>query len=170
MDDNLFKKIRGRATLSFGTQYSYSGSMQKSYSQSIPPTLGKLINKVVADYNLKDNMVPNSVLINHLPKKTNNKSPPSDLPEHSDNEIEIEPNSSIYTYSVGQTRTVTFCGIHLDYTTTHTHDAIDNSLYVITRKSHSWYTHRILDVDQCEERFSITLRPWFTPKFDFIFS
>lgn len=116
----------------------------------------KLISKIASDYHLTDSFTPNSVLINYFPAKLNNKSPPSTLPNHADDELEIEPGSCIFTYSVGETRTITFSAVHSDETKSH--DAEDNTLYVMTRRSQAWFRHQILDVDSCKERFSITLR------------
>ena len=150
------KKFKGRSTLCFGAQYSYKGSNQKPVSKEIPPVLCKLIEKITEDYQLPAELIPNSVLVNHFPKKERGNSPPSELPAHSDNELEIEPGSSIFTYSCGATRQLTFSGIHSE--TTCPMDVIDNSLYSMSKMSQAFFKHQILDVESCDARFSITMR------------
>ena len=155
-DQELFKSKNGRSTLSYGVEYSYNGSKNKPSSEEIPTCFKKLIEKVAADYELPDNMLPNSVLVNHYPAKTCTKDPSSSLPKHSDDEIEIQPGSSIYTYSVGASRAIIFSAKFSEEAETHV--VSHNSLYTMSRASQAWYTHRIMDVEKCDERFSVTLR------------
>lgn len=155
-DGGLFKNKNGRSTLSYGEKYKYAGSSSEPQSPEIPPAIKELIGKITNDFNLKDCESPNSVLINFFPAKVNPQSPKSTLPKHADDEIEIEPDSKIFTYSMGGPRMVTFSSIHSEET--NSHEAISNSLYVMTRKSQAWYKHEILDAESCQERFSITLR------------
>ena len=155
-DQELFKSKNGRSTISYGVQYTYSGSTDQPASAEMPICMKKLIDKIKADYELPENLVPNSILVNHYPKKTSARDPPSSLPNHSDNEVEIQPGSSIFKYSLGAPRTVIFSGIHSEETEPHV--ASHNSLYVMTRASQAWFKHQVMDVEKCEERFSITLR------------
>ena len=154
-EQNKFKRKRGRSTLTFGEVYTYNGSDQKPETSVIPPALVKLITKIKEDYELPDNMVPNSILINYFFKKVDSKSSPSELPKHSDDESEIQPGSSIFTYSIGESRDITFTATHHDDSYIHT--ATNNSLYVMSRKSQAWFKHEIIDVSSCDERFLITL-------------
>ena len=155
-ESKLFKTKNGRSTLSFGEHYKYSGSSDKPHSKEFPPSIQQLINKVASDHGLEENEAPNSVLINYFPEKVNARSPKSSLPKHSDDEIEIEADSKIFTYSVGGPRTITFSGIHTGETVIH--EATSNSLYTMSRKSQAWFKHEIVDAETCQERFSITLR------------
>ena len=155
-ESKLFKNKNGRSTISYGEHYTYSGSSQKPTSTEIPPAIKEVITKIAEDYNLIENQIPNSVLINHFPQKLNARGTKSSLPKHSDDEMEIEPDSSIFTYSVGGPRNIIFSGTFSDET--EVHEAKPNSLYVMSRKSQSWYKHEILDIEACEERFSITMR------------
>ena len=150
------KKFKGRSTFSFGAQYTYKGSTQKPRHKDIPPVLTKLIQKITEDYQLPDELVPNSVLVNYFPGKETANAAPSELPAHSDDELEIEPGSTIYTYSCGATRKITFTGIHSE--TTSSVDVVDNSLYSMSKRSQAFHKHQILDVESCEERFSVTMR------------
>ena len=153
---SLFRKSKGRSTLVFGEEYAYSGSKDKPMSKTIPAPLVNLVDKITESYSLTGNMIPNSVLVNHYPGKLNGNSPASELPAHSDDELEIEPGSSIYTYSCGGTRTLTFTSKHSE--SSNSVDAFNNSLYVMTKQSQAFHKHQMLDTDACEERFSITLR------------
>ena len=155
-EKKLFKNKNGRSTLSYGSQYTYSGSNEKAKSSEIPPCLQKLIEKIKTDYELSDLMTPDSVLINYYPKKSNANDPASSLPSHSDDEFQIQPDSSIYTLSLGDSRPILFTAVHTDETESHV--TTHNSLYVMTRASQAWYRHMMMDVEKCEERFAITLR------------
>ena len=155
-EQKKFKNKNGRSTLCFGEQYAYTGSHDQPESTEIPDCLKRLIQKVKVDYELSETMTPNSVLINHYPKKSNPKDCPSSLPSHSDNEMDTQSGSCISTYSVGAPRPITFSAIHSEETDSHI--ASHNSMYVMTRASQAWYKHMMMDVDKCDERFSITLR------------
>lgn len=155
-EKKLFKNKNGRSTISYGEHYSYSGSADKPTSKEIPPAIKEIIGKIKEDYNLNNSQIPNSVLINHFPPKVNAQGARSSLPKHSDDEIEIEPDSSIFTYSVGGPRNIVFSANFTD--DTEVYEAKPNSLYVMTRKSQAWHKHEIIDAEVCEERFSVTLR------------
>ena len=157
--ENKFKQKKGRYTLSYGVEYKYPGAQDKPHSPDIPLELQNLITKMEDDFNLPQHKVPNSVLINFYPAKTKPSDPASCLPKHSDNEIEIDPNTDIFTYSVGCSRDIVFENVHKNTKNSPTvHTATDNSIYTMTRASQAWFTHQITDVETCSERFSITLR------------
>ena len=152
-----FKKKTGYSVLLYGAEYEYSGSKVKPLSSTIPPILQKLVDKIQTDYSLPPDEVPNSVLINHYAAKRGiSEREPSKLPMHCDDEIEIEPETDIYTYSLGK-RTVSFIALQ-NPDVTESITPSNNSLYVMNRSSQAWFKHGILDVSVCEERFSITLR------------
>lgn len=156
-ENKLFKNKNGRSTISYGEHYAYSGSTDKPAAKEIPPKIKEIISKITEDYNLNESQVPNSVLINYFPQKVADaRNAKSSLPKHSDDEIEITPESSIFTYSVGGPRNVVFSANFTDETDVY--EAKPNSLYVMSRKSQSWYKHEILDAEACEERFSVTMR------------
>lgn len=155
-EKKLFKNKNGHSTVSYGEQYGYAGSNDKPTSKEMPVAIKSIINKISKDYNLQENEIPNSVLINHFPQKVNARDAKSSLPKHSDDEVDINPDSAIYTYSVGGPRNITFSANFSDEIKVH--EALDNTMYVMTRKSQAWYKHEILDAEKCEERFSVTLR------------
>ena len=157
--DKLFKPKKGRSTLTFGAAYEYSGAKDKPHSTDIPAELLNLVDKIKEDFNLPEDKVPNSILINLYPAKSKAADPASSLPKHSDNEIEIDPDSNIYTYSIGCSRNIVFSKVHESIEDNATvHAATDNSLYVMSRASQAWFSHQITDADTCGERFSVTLR------------
>ncbi len=140
-----FSDENGHAVLAFGERYRYSGG-KASDTKPMPETLTKVIDKL----NTKFGCTLNSVLINRYTGVD------SYLPQHSDDESSIDPESSIHTLSFGQTRTViftdTFSGTDIPLSVE------DNSLYSMTRHSQNCFKHRI-DKDKEEGiRYSITFR------------
>ena len=82
--------------------------------------------------------------------------PDSHLPKHSDDELSIDPESAIYTLSLGQDRTVTF----EDKFSKNTQSLVAQarSLYTMTRSSQDYYTHEIMKEPNTKLRYSFTFR------------
>ena len=82
--------------------------------------------------------------------------PESSLPSHSDNEYDINPSSSIFTVSLGDSATVKFANI----STGEESDLIaeNRSLYTMTRDSQNDYRHQILPNPENQVRYSLTFR------------
>ena len=154
--DGEFKQKNGRETLAFGVPYRWASIYNESSKEKeIPDILKPLLVKAQkACGPLHEEL--NSILVNYYPGKKSSKDPPSHMPKHSDYEFEITPESSIATYSLGASRTMSFSEIHGDQTASL--DVENNSLYFMTKTSQSWFKHSMLDVEVTEERYSITMR------------
>ena len=147
-----FKAEGGRLCLSFGEQYRYAGSQSSSSPQTIPPVLQKLIDKVNSELCLDGAPQMNSCLVNYFNGQD------SSLPEHSDDERSIHPESSIHTVSLGSSCTVSFAAKHSDER--YEHPCKSRSIYSMTRRSQEFYKHHIDSGSiSCDgPRYSITLR------------
>ena len=145
--DCEFSSENGHSVMSFGEEYRYNGS--KSKPSNIPVILNSLIDKINNQFDLPDKI--NSCLVNKF------SGPDSFLKEHSDDEMIIHPESSIYTISLGDTRTISFR--ELNSGNQFEHKPSNGSLYTMTRKSQNYYKHEI-----CKDelftgvRYSITFR------------
>ena len=83
--------------------------------------------------------------------------PESQLNEHSDDEYNIHPESTIYTISIGDPRTITFRELSSGKTFEHTPD--NGSIYTMTRKSQRYFKHQICRDEQFTgTRYSLTFR------------
>ena len=135
----------GRSVASFGETYKYNGSRNDPVEFPVP--IKKLLDKLNNDYNQQ----LNSCVINRY------DGPTSFIPSHADNERCIDPESAIFTVSLGQTRAVEFVNIHNGEK--HTHKATDKSLYAMSRKSQDVYKHSIpADPEATGVRYSLTFR------------
>ena len=154
--NGLFKQKNGRLTAAYGTAYRwatiYNGDREK---KDIPVELKPLLEKAREACGPAHPAL-NSVLINYFPAKKSASDPDSKMPQHSDHEDEINPESTIATFSLGATRTLTFSAIHSDDTSSL--DVESNSLYLMTKASQSWYKHAMPDVEVTGARYSITMR------------
>ena len=146
--DNSFHHS-SRKTAYYGDyDYAYSTTLhvKKSITEtSFLSSCIKTINQVFPSAEV------NSVLINYYP---NGKSV---IPFHSDNEPSICQNSSIFTYSIGQSRTMLFrdlitkkllCKTRLDH----------NSLIIFPKLSQSCFEHSIVADNSVDPRLSLTFR------------
>ena len=91
-----------RHCLSFGEQYRYSGSRSSAQPSEIPSLLQQLIDQINSDFVSENQPKINSCLINRY------NGPDSSLPQHSDDELSIHPESSIHTVSLGAACSMTF--------------------------------------------------------------
>ncbi len=147
LDTESFTMESGRGTVQYGAKYKYMGSNCNDI-KDIPPPLQDLLDRINSnlDYEL------NSVLINKYVGEE------SFLPEHSDDELSINPQSSIVTVSIGAPRTILFRNSFTGEE--HEVEAGPGSLYTMSRDSQAVYKHRILKDPAFEGkvRYSITLR------------
>ena len=142
----------GHSVITFGEPYHYTGSKASQEKTEIPDpfiTLIKTIKSKFPDSNI------NSVLINKY------SGPGSSLPNHSDNELSIEPGSLIFSVSLGQSCKITYNEIHSD----RMEELVvkNNSLYTMTQASQWFWTHKInaestSHFTEDDVRYSITLR------------
>lgn len=144
-----YSKANGREISSFGDKYTYTGAPSTN-SKEVPAFLKNLIEKI----NTKEeyqNLGLNQVIVN---KYTGNN---SFLPEHSDNESSLKPQSRIITLSVGSKRNVVFrdkCSQREEVLA-----VASGSLYAMAQESQHYWTHRIEKEDTVDAaRFSITFR------------
>ena len=155
LESETFTREGNRGVLQFGEYYKYMGS--KTRPKSYPESIVRIMEKLNKDFGTKHrdsryHYQVNSCLVNKYEGGS------SDLPEHSDNEGDICPWSSIFTISIGSTRTMTF---------RNTQDNVETpvfcngrSLYQMTRHSQDFYKHQI-KADPGQEnsrRYSLTFR------------
>ena len=144
-----FRKEGQRETVTYGKKYKYLGSKNidpEPMPDVLKPIITKLNDEITGDYKYKINQC----LIN---KYTNGS---SSLPQHSDDEASIDPNSSIFTISIGADRSIVF--IKKSDKSKTVHIAKDRSLYEMTRSSQNHFTHGIDAEDQPGVRYSLTFR------------
>ena len=157
--DNLetesFVTEGNRGVLQYGEYYKYMGS--KTKPKECPDFIKRIMDKLNEENATKHqdsryHYLINSCLVN---KYQGNM---SDLPEHSDNEGDICPWSSIFTVSVGATRTVLFRNTENNQETpVHCNGG---SLYEMTRHSQDFYKHQIKPAPDQQDatRYSLTFR------------
>ncbi len=143
-----FNDENGHSVTSFGHPYSYIGSKATAETPAIPDVLQPIvdkINQIQADQfydkypDLKAKGVApviNSCLVNRY------NGTDSSLPEHSDNEIIIHPESSIFSISLGESCEIKFADMG-SKTDNMTLKCSHRSLYQMTRKSQEFFSHRI---------------------------
>ena len=141
-----FAPENGHSVKNFGASYHYTGASDAT-EDNIPAELDVVVQKVKALY--PDTSL-NQCLVNCY------KGNASKVPEHSDDEPSIDPESSIYCVSLGQDRTMIFRDKFSDHTTSLV--AKGRSIYAMTRSSQTYYTHRIDEEPDTTLRYSITLR------------
>lgn len=135
--DHNFKKSK-RYTAFYGTsRYSYGYTTHEPISISQNKYLLRFANSLSKHY---AGLNFNTILINYYPHNC------SHLPYHADNEIEIEPNSFIFTLSLGSSRKIMFRDISsknvlLDITLSH------GSQICFSRKSQDYFEHSIPQTD-----------------------
>ena len=166
-DSCTFKPENGHSVISFGSPYQYTGSKSSSNVPPIPDVLKPLlkrINTLQADtfrslYPDQTFLTPpeiNSCLINKY------EGPESYLPRHSDREMSIHPESSIFTISIGQNCDVKFT--EKKSGTESSQSCPDRSLYIMSRRSQEVFDHEIAQGSIHEgTRYSLTFRciSWF---------
>jgi hypothetical protein len=160
-----FKAEKSHSVVSFGVPYDYTGAKSAVDVPPIPDALQPLFDKV--------NEIQKKLYIDQYPEHTKMRQPPpppiinsclvnkyegtnSYLPKHSDKEITIHPESSIFTLSLGQQCEIKFT--EQISGTESSHLCADRSLYHMTRRSQEIYSHCIDKESISEHRFSLTFR------------
>lgn len=143
-EQESFMKEGNREVSFYGQKYQYMGS--KKSPKPMPPILDSLVKSL--NENLPYKL--NQVLVNKYTGAT------SSLAEHSDDELDINPLSSIFTISIGSKATIKFKNIKNG----DTFDLVanNNSLYEMTRELQNHCTHQILPNPLNTTRYSITIR------------
>ena len=148
LNNSSFQREGNRGVLFFGAKYKYMGSNKEP--KPIPEVLKPLVDKI----NTNNKTPVNQILVNKYTGKE------AELPRHSDGERSIDPNSSIYTLSLGKEVMITFDSNKLSKKDIIEHKAVHRSMYTMSRESQNLYTHQIKkgQIDNNEVRYSITLR------------
>ena len=166
LEDSDFKTENGHSVITFGAPYTYTGSKSSTESPTTPDILKPLFDDINTlqkelyytahkDHKNKTHSahppVINSCLVNKY------DGPESSLPLHADDEVTIDPDSSIFTLSLGTSCQVKFVEKSSDTSTELT--CPPNSLYYMTRKSQEYFKHCI-EAGSIEHgvRYSLTFR------------
>jgi hypothetical protein len=176
LEGTTFKSENGRGTASFGVPYSYTGSKSsQDTATQFPPILQPIIddiNKHQKDLYYKQHPNLKDLQHRHPPPLINsclvNKfdGPNSFLPCHSDDEVTIHPESSIFTLSLGESCVVKFSRKRTSSAESTAASELEpelacatRSLYHMTRKSQDFYQHMIEQGAVAQgTRFSLTFR------------
>ena len=141
---------RGHSVAMFGYPYHYSGSKHSGKPTDIPEPIESIISLISDKY--PDHEQLNSCLVNKY------CGPEALLPRHSDDEFSIDPESSVFTVSLGTSVTVKFTDIGSGHVVEK--ETEPNSLYVMSRKSQNYWQHEIPKncLAEGEVRYSLTFR------------
>ena len=143
-----FSQVNGRGVASYGEEYQYNGA-PRAVSSEIPSSLKSTIAKINDDPQYKDEKI-NQVVINKYTGTTH-------LPEHSDDEASIMPNSHIITLTLGEVLPIVF----KDKVSQNEHklEPANGSLFAMSMASQHHWSHRIDQADLPNTtRYSITFR------------
>ena len=160
-----FKKEKSHSVASYGTPYDYNGAKSATNVPPIPDALQPLFNKV--------NELQKKLFHEKYPEHSGMRDPPpapvinsclinmydgpeSYLPKHSDREVTISPESSIFTLSLGQSCTIKF--VEQSSGAESSHVCSDKSLYHMTRRSQEVFCHSIDKGSISDVRYSLTFR------------
>ena len=136
-----------REVISFGEPYHYNGSSSKP--KEFPAVIKNVLDKINSEL-CNDSPKMNSCLINKYSGTV------SSLPPHSDNELCIAPDSSIYTVCLGDSCVIKFNDLHTGKRFDHT--CTDRSLYVMPRSSQDFFDHSMQAGQITNVRYSLTFR------------
>ncbi|KAL5246868.1 hypothetical protein ACHWQZ_G018912 [Mnemiopsis leidyi] len=161
LDSCSYKNENGHSVTSFGESYTYTGSKSSSNVPPIPDELKPFFEKIqsiqtelyTSSNQNSEQTAPviNSCLINKYEGAN------SYLPRHSDSEVTIHPESSIFTISLGQ-----LCNLRFIERRSGSESVLscpDRSLYHMTRRSQEVFDHMI-ERGSIESgvRYSLTFR------------
>ena len=144
LEQESYSKEGSREVAFYGQKYQYMGS--KKNPKLIPTAFKSLLDSLNTnlDYKL------NQVLLNRY------TGPDASLPSHSDDENDINPTSSIFTVSIGNSATVTFTNIKSGEESELIVE--DRSLYRMTKDSQNEFKHQIRQYPDNSVRYSLTFR------------
>ena len=148
LSDCTFRQERGHSVCAFGEDYKYNGS--KAANHEFPGPIKALVDKLNSQF-YDSNEKINSCLVNRY------SGDKACLPEHSDNESSIDPESDIYTISIGADASIVYKDIINGKEIVQ--GCENGSLYKMSRNSQNFFTHRINECDMGTEiRYSLTFR------------
>ena len=128
-----FVKDGSMRTLNFGK--TFNQSIRVNSNKEIPEPFCAVIDILHDKYSIQDEAKLNSVIINKF------SGPHTKLPEHSSNDPSINPDSSIFTLSIGDNCPIVFrdkcTNATIDVNTT------DNSIFIMSLKSQHYWTRKI---------------------------
>ena len=153
LDKQNFEEMgSGWSVLSFGEPYKYTGSPKSQNTLvAIPDPIKSVMEKIKNEY---ENCDINQCTINkYIDSATK-------LPQHSDNERTIKPESDIFTLSLGSVRDITFSDLTTGAERIVTPES--RSLYVMSQPSQFCWEHRMDAGDPNKivhkVRYSLTFR------------
>ena len=150
-----FETINGGwSVISFGEPYKYTGS-PKTPNTSVPNPIPEPIKSVIEGISSKfNNCDINQCTVNKYIDSS------TILPEHSDDERTIKPESNIFTVSLGSQRDITFCDVTTGNERVVTPES--RSIYIMSQPSQFLWTHRMDAGDPGDikhhVRYSLTFR------------
>ena len=148
-DGCMFTMENGHGTIKYGESYTYNGSRNKSVE--MPPIVSKLMSQLNEHHVSEGGPKLNSCLVNKY------DGPNSLIKEHSDDERSIERDSSIFTISLGQVKTVHFRNIISG--DAHSLRPESGSMYSMSRISQEYHLHRVDAEEGANDvRYSLTFR------------
>ena len=142
-----YSQEKGHMVKNFGAVYRYSGAADKTGSEPIPNEFTPILEKLKSLHPGED---INECLVNCFNGENTFINP------HSDDELCLDPESSIYTISLGEDRTVRYKEKFGE--TEKPVIAKSRSLYTMTRSSQAFYTHQIDSQPNSKLRYSLTFR------------
>ena len=155
LETQEFTEEGDRDVIQFGEYYKYMGSRTKP--KPLPAIISAIMDKLNTRFGQKHqdsrfNYTLNSCLVNRY---SNNM---ATLPEHADNEGDIDPKSSIFTLSLGAPRHINFHDLQSGSKTSILCN--DRSLYEMTRHSQDFYKHSMDSEEDLPDgvRYSLTFR------------
>ena len=130
-----FVKNRTMTSMHFGKTHNQSSRNISNSSNEIPKPLSDIINILHDKYAIQEQAKLNSVIINKF------SGPSTKLPEHSINDPSINPDSSIFTLTIGDSCPVIFRDKCTNATINL--DTVDNSIFSMSPQSQHYWTHKI---------------------------
>ena len=130
-----FVKNRTMTSMHFGKTHNQSSRNISNSSNEIPKPLSDIINILHDKYAIQEQAKLNSVVINKFSE------PSTKLPEHSINDPSINPDSSIFTLTIGDSCPVIFRDKCTNATINL--DTVDNSTFSMSPQSQHYWTHKI---------------------------
>ena len=152
-----YSEVNGRSVASYGEDYNYTGRPANNIKE-IPSSIKKVIELVKAEFKqFTSSQTINQVIVNRY------KDGSSFMSKHSDNELDIKPDSEIFTVSLGCTRTMTFRDESTKPGSDNREKVLEvsgGSIYIMSQPSQSFWSHRMetTAVEDLPERVSLTFR------------
>ena len=154
--DVVFERVGSRKVAHFGpVKYSYGriSHPARPYPESSEHAINKIFEQVAHGI---DN--PDFSRENYSCLVTLYENDKARIPYHSDNETSILPNSSIYTVSLGEDRTINYRNI-IGPVQQKSYNLPNGSIHVMSRQSQDFWEHSIPPSSEpCGPRVSLTFR------------